>query len=66
MKDMAHFEGLNGELRAGYRQRERQDLVYMPLSVYMGGVIWGFGAKARLINSNQKSWGFGRLLGGLI
>lgn len=37
--------------------RERWDLGYKPVLASIGGVLWGSWAKARLVNSNQKSRG---------
>lgn len=45
-----------GEVRSGYRQRERQDQGHMPLLGSEGRVLWGSQAKVRLVNSNLKSW----------
>lgn len=32
----------------------------MPLFGSLSGVLWGSWARARLVNSNQKEWGFGK------
>lgn len=37
------------------RERETQDLGYMPLLGSMGGMLWSSWAKAGSVNSNQKS-----------
>ena len=50
-----------GEVKAGWKQKEWQDLGHMPILV-----LWGPQAKAGFVNLNQKEQGFGRLHGGLI
>lgn len=62
----AHLEGPHREVEVGYRQRERQDPGHMPLFGSMNGMVWGSQAKVRLVNSNQKEPGFGKLHGGLM
>lgn len=46
--------GATREVRAGCRQRV-EDWGHTPLLVSVDGVLWGSWAKARLVNSNQKS-----------
>ena len=45
---------LTGEVKAGCRQRAKQELGHVPLSGSVGGVLWGFWTKAELISSAQK------------
>ena len=48
-------KGPHGEVKSGYRQRERQDQGHMPLLGSEGRVFWGSQAKVRLVNSNLRS-----------
>ena len=63
-KYTAYLEGSHREVKAGCRQRERQDLVQVPLLECVGGVLWGFWVKPILIISDQKEQDFGKLPGG--
>ena len=47
-KYMICLEGPHGEVKAEYRQKEErwEGLEHMPLVKSMGGVLWGFWAKA--------------------
>lgn len=57
----AHLERPLGEVKPGCRQREWQDLrhMHMPLPG-LQAEGFGFWAKARLVNSKQKEWGFSK------
>lgn len=59
----AHLEGPRGEVKAECTQRVGLDLQSMPELVSMCRVPRGSLAKARCINSNKKSWDFGKLSG---
>lgn len=48
------LSGPLGEVQAEYGQRELQDLEYIPLLRFPGGMLWGSRAEARLVNSNQS------------
>ena len=61
---MACLEGHRGRSRQG-AGREKQDLGHMLIRIH-GWRLWGFQAKARLVNSNQKSQGLGKLHGSSI
>lgn len=63
---MACLQGPYRKVKAGYRQRKQQDLGLMPLLGFMCGALWGYQAKAGMVNSNQKHWDFVKLLKGLI
>lgn len=56
-------QGDEGRVQAG---TARQDLGYMLLLGSVGGVCWGTWAKARLVSSNPKELGFGKLCGRLL
>lgn len=57
------LQGDEGRVQAG---TARQDMGYMPLLGSIGGVFWGTWAKARLVSSNPKKLGFGKLCGRLL
>lgn len=59
-------EGDQGRLPAE-RERERETRTgNVPLEGSLGRMLWGFQTKARLVNPNQKEWGFGQIHGNLI
>lgn len=51
-KHTAGLQGSHGEIKAGYRPRERQDLERMLLLGFVGGVLWSSWAKVGSVNSN--------------
>ena len=53
-KYATHLEGPHGMMKAGCRQREKQDLGHTSLLESMGGVLWISWAKTGLVNSDQK------------
>lgn len=60
-KYLAPLEKPYGGFKAECRQRELQNLEQMPWLGSVGGVLWGFQAKAGLVNLNQKDCGLGKL-----
>ena len=48
------------EVKGGAGRESATRLGHKPLLLFSRGAFWDFRPKARLVNSNQKKWGFGK------
>lgn len=53
-----------GSPRQGADRESAEKPGHVPLIVFSSGVLWGFRDKARLVRSNQKEWGVGKVVSG--